>query len=335
MKTPIAALLLSMGLISTAVAQEEAVKLGTLAPDGSPWHTILRDLMEDWKKATDGKLKAKIFAGGTIGDEPDMVRKMRIGQINAAALTGVGLAEIAPEIMAIQLPRLLTNYEELDAVLEKMKPEFEALLLKKDFVVLNWGDAGWVHFFAKMPLVKFEDLKGAKLMVWSASDGEMQGWKDTGASPVALPVPEALTGLNSGLINSFATTPLAALSMQWFGLAKNMSDMNWAPLIGATVITKKRWEKFDDAAKGKLLVAAKASGERFKRETRKFNEDAIDQMKKNGLVVHVVDEAGLKEWDKQARIAWPKLMGNTIPKEIVTRLEAAREEFRAAKNPGK
>jgi TRAP-type C4-dicarboxylate transport system substrate-binding protein len=335
MKKLVASLLLSIGLISTAAAQDEPIKLGTLAPEDSPWHKILRDLMEDWKKASGGKQKIKIYPGGILGDEPDMVRKMRIDQLQVAALTGVGLAEIAPEIMAIQLPRLLTTYEELDAVLEKMKPEFEGLLLKKGFVVLNWGDAGWVHFFAKKPLVKFGDLKGAKLMVWSASDGEMQGWKDTGASPVALSANDALTSLNSGLIDSFATTPLAALSLQWFGLAKNMSDMNWAPLIGATVITKKRWDKVDDALKVKFLAAAAVSGERFKKETRKFNDDAVDQMKKNGLAVHVVDEEGLQEWNKQARIAWPKLMGTSIPKDLVARIEAACDEFRAAKNKGK
>src|SRR5262245_51895814 len=261
--------MITLILTLAALTQDTQVKLGTLAPEGSPWHSILQDMGADWKKSLDGKLKFQIYPGGVAGDEPDMVRKMRVGQLHAAALTGVGLAEIAPEIMTIQLPMLLRTDEELDFVRDRIAPQFEAILLKKGFVVLNWGEAGWVHFFGQTPIVRVADLGKVKFMVWNSTDEVMAAWNDVGAHPINLPVPEMHGALKSGLINSFSTTPLAALSFQWFGQAKEMSDMKWAPLIGATVITDKQWKTIPEGAKAALLKSAQEAGLKFRKETRK------------------------------------------------------------------
>ena len=323
--------LLTCALLALAPAQDQTVKLGTLAPEGSPWHGIIRDMAEDWKKESGGKVSFRIFAGGVLGDEPDMVRKMRIGQLHAAALTGVGLAEIAPEIMGIQLPMLVRNYAELDYVMERIAPRFEAALKAKGFVVLNWGDAGWVHFFTQKPVTTLEELKTQKLFVWSTSAADAGVWKDAGVQPVSMPSTEILVGLKSGLINAFSTTPLAALSFQWFGLAKNMTDLPWAPLIGATVISAKKWDSIPEAQRPQLIEAAKKSGARMKTEARKLGDEAVKVMKDNGLVVHAVPPAVVAEWEKQAKAAWPKVMGTTIPADLLAEIEKHLAEFRAKK----
>ena len=327
MRTLLGALLVA-GMLP---AQDQSVKLGTLAPEGSPWHGIIRDMADDWKKASGGKVAFRIFPGGVLGDEPDMVRKMRIGQLHAAALTGVGLSEIAPEIMGVQLPMLVRTYDELDYVMERITPRFEAALKAKGFVVLNWGDAGWVHFFTQQPVSTIEQLRTQKLFVWSTSTADAAVWKDAGVQPVALASTEILTGLKSGLINAFSTTPLAALSFQWFGVAKNMTELPWAPLIGATVITAKKWESLPEAQRPALVEAARKSGARLKTETRKLGEEAVKVMKDNGLVVHPVAAGALAEWERQARAAWPKVMGSTIPADLLAEIEKHLAEFRARK----
>jgi len=320
---------------AAAQAQDVQIKLGTLAPEGSPWHSIIRDMSEEWKTSLGVKLKLQIFAGGVAGDEPDMVRKMRVGQLHAAALTGVGLAEIAPEIMVLQLPLLIRNDEELDYIREKLAPDMEARLLKQGFVVVNWGEAGWVHFFGQVPVVSMDDLNKVKLMVWSGNAGELAGWKNVGANPVPLPATDIHAGLKSGLITAFATTPLAALSFQWFGSAPQMSDMNWAPLIGATVMTEKQWNAIPEASRPALLKSGEKAGALFRSETRKRSAEAVEAMKKIRLTVHQASPEDVALWEKQARVAWPKLMGKSYPPELVAKIEAHLAEFRARKTEGK
>jgi TRAP-type C4-dicarboxylate transport system substrate-binding protein len=327
--------MMTLILTLAALAQDTQVKLGTLAPEGSPWHTIIQNMGADWKKALDGKLKFQVYPGGVAGDEPDMVRKMRVGQLHAAALTGVGLAEIAPEIMTIQLPLLLRNDEELDFVRDRIAPQFEAILLKKGFVVLNWGEAGWVHFFAQKPVVQLADLAKVKLAVWGGNAGELAAWKNVGANPVPIAAPDIHSALKTGLVTALSTTPLAALSFQWFGQAKEMSDMKWAPLIGATVITQKQWNLIPENAKPALLQSAQKAGTDFRAQTRKQSNVAITEMQKLGLTVHAASPEVVAVWEKQARIAWPALMGAAYPPQLVAQIEALRDQFRIQNNPGK
>ncbi len=335
MKHALLVLVTLAALGAAAQAQDVQIKLGTLAPEGSPWHSILRDMSEEWKTVLGGKLRFRIYPGGVAGDEPDMVRKMRVGELHAAALTGVGLSEIAPEIMVLQLPLLIRSDEELDYVREKMAPEMEARLLMKGFVVVNWGEAGWVHFFGQVPVVSLDDLQKVKLMVWSGNSGELAAWKNVGANPVPLPATEMHAGLKSGLITAFATTPLAALSFQWFGSAPEMSDMRWAPLIGATVVTQKQWNALPEASRPALLLSGGKAGALFRTETRKRSVEAVDAMKNIRLTVHHASPEDVARWEKQARLAWPKLMGKAYPPELVATIEAHLAEFRARKAEGK
>jgi TRAP-type C4-dicarboxylate transport system substrate-binding protein len=138
---------------------QQVIKLGTIAPEGTPWLDAIRDMGEQWKAATDGKIEFRIYPGGVVGDDPDMVRKMRIGQLQAAALSNTGLYDIAHEMQALQMPMMIQSYEELDYVRDRIAPKLEKILEGKGFKVLNWGDAGWVHFFAQQPILRPDDLK--------------------------------------------------------------------------------------------------------------------------------------------------------------------------------
>src|SRR5262245_55592604 len=161
-------------------AAAEVIKLGTLAPEGSPWYDALRDIGAAWKTESEGRIDLIIYPGGVAGDEPDMIRKMRIGQLQAAALTGAGLHMIVPDVLALQMPMMLRSYAELDAVREHVGPQLERLLEAQGFKVLNWGDAGWVRFFTKKPVVSPEDLKSQKLFVWEGDPVEFEAWKACG-----------------------------------------------------------------------------------------------------------------------------------------------------------
>ena len=329
-RTIFTALTLFAFLLGASPASALTIKLGTLAPEGSPWYNIIRDMAQAWKEGTNGKIKVRIYPGGVAGDDPDMVRKMRIGQLHAAVLSAAGLYDIAPETQALQMPMMLASYEELDYVMDRLAPKFEAMLEAKGFKVLSWGDAGWVHFFAQKPVVRPEDLKPLRLFVWSGDTLYVEAWKDAGYRPVPLASTEIHSALQSGLINAFPATPIAALSFQWFGLAKHMTDLKWAPLIGATVISTRKWRRIPDDIKLLLVESAREAGARIRWETRKVGNEAVTVMKKHGLVVHHVPSDVVRDWERSARAGYPKIVGKVVPLALVAEVERLRNEYRAS-----
>jgi TRAP-type C4-dicarboxylate transport system substrate-binding protein len=319
--------LILVGAINLASAQE--VKLGTLAPEGSPWHEVIRDLSVAWNEASNGKLTVRIYPGGIIGDESDMVRKMKVGQLHAAALTGQGLSQIAPEIQALQMPMMFRSEKELDCARDRVGPKLEAILEAKGFKVLTWGSAGWVHIFSQVPVIHPDDLKPLKIFVWSGDTTIIEAYKMMGYKPVPLAATEILTALQSGLIQAFSTTPVAALSFQWFGLARNMADVKWAPLVGAIVITKKKWLGIPDDVKSRLLDLAREAGARLRGQMPQLETAAIAAMKKYGLVVNHVPTETIDDWERIARLGSSEIVGSVVPPDIVAEVERVRDECRA------
>jgi TRAP-type C4-dicarboxylate transport system substrate-binding protein len=313
-----------------AQAVPPVIKLGTGAPDGSSWHQILKTMGEKWKQAPGGGVTLRIYAGGVLGDEPDMVRKMRVGQIHAAALTAVGMTDIDPAVAALLIPMMFRSYEELDHVREKIRPMLEKRLDEKGFKVLNWGDAGWVMFFAKEAFTRPDDLRKMKLFAWAGDNKAVDLWKELGFHPVALASTDILPGLQTGLINAFDTTPLLALSSQWFGLAPHMLDLKWAPLVGATIITKKAFDSIPDAAREAVLAAAVEAGERFRGEIRDSDARAIEAMKKHGLIVHAVGPEIESEWLRSVENAYPKIRGTIVPADMFDEVRRLRDAYRAS-----
>ena len=315
---------------ASTAASARTIKLGTLAPEGSVWHETIRDMAEAWKAAPGADISVVIYAGGVIGDEADMIRKMRIGQLHAAALTGTGLAKIAPEIQALQMPMMFRSDAELDYVRQRLGPRLEAILEAKGFKLLTWGDAGWVHVFAQRPVVYPDDLKPLKLFTWAGDTATLEAWQKAGFRPVPLAATDIHTALQSGLINAFTTTPIAALSFQWFGLAKHMTDLKWAPLIGAIVISTRTWRALPDEAKPHLLGAARAAGARLKQAVPKLGAEAVEVMKKHGLVVHQVPDDAAAAWERGARAGYASLMDVVVPAEMVAEVERLRDAYRAS-----
>jgi TRAP-type C4-dicarboxylate transport system substrate-binding protein len=309
-------------------ATAATIKLGTLAPEGSPWYNIIRDMAEAWEEGTGGEIQFRIYPGGVAGDDPDMVRKMRIGQLDAAILSGTGLYDIAPEVQALMMPMMLASYEEFDFVLTEIAPQLETILETNGFKVLNWGDAGWVNFFTQTQVVSPDDLRPLRLFSWAGYDAYNEAWKDAGFQPVPLSATEIHTGLQSGLINAVSGTPIAALSFQWFALANHMTDINWAPLIGATVISTSKWRSIPEDLKPVLIQAAGDAGARIREETRRLSDDAVEVMKEHGLVVHHVPPDIVTQWENVARSAYPKIVGDGVPASLVAQVERLRDEYR-------
>ena len=328
--TKLATMAAAMLVAAITSAAAQSVKLGSLAPLGSPWHTTARDIAESWKTASNGKIDVRIYAGGVAGDDLDIVRKMRIGQLQMGALTGVGLSSIVPEVGALQLPMLLTDEGELNYVRDRLSPEIEALLEARGFKLLTWVDVGWVQFFTSRPVRHPEDLKSEKLWFWTGDDtAYLEGWKAGGYNPIPLPATDILTGLQSGLITAFSSTPLAALSYQWFPKANHMTDLKWAPFVGALVITTRSWNELPEALRPVLLDSARRAGERAQGLVDALNADAVKTMQQRGLVVEPVSPEFAAVWaERVTTLAYPKVVGPAVPPEMFGKVQRLREEYR-------
>ncbi len=315
--------------VSPVLAQRVLIKMGTIAPEGSPWHQILQQMGQDWRNISGGALTLRIYAGGVLGDEPDMIQKMRIGQLQAVALSGSGLSRLAPAVACLQIPMMLKSYAELDYVRDRIAPRLEHEIGQKGYIVLNWGDAGWVHFFTKTPARKLDDIRRMKLFTMAGDAEALELYESAGFHPVPLATTDMLPALQTGLIDAFDVPPLLALLNQWFGVANYMIDVRWAPLVGATVVSKQTWERIPESIRPKVFSAARNAGDRLRGEIRKMGDDAVEAMKKRGLNVVTLDESILAEWRREVEEAYPKLRGRLVEAELFDEVRRLRDEFRA------
>src|SRR5580692_3771604 len=327
-------LALSCFLLSFSLpAQTTIIRLGTLVPKGSRWHEILQQMGEEWKKASGGKIELKIYPGGEQGDEPEMVQKLRIKKLQAVALSGAGLSGIDPDVAALQIPMMLSSYEELDYVRDHISDRLEKGLAQRGFIVLNWGDAGWVHFFTKQPASRPAEIRRMKLCVLQGDNSTFELYKINGFQPVSLAATDILTGLQTGLIEAFQAPPLLALSNQWFGGAKNMLDVQFAQLVGATVITKEVWDKIPPPVQKDMMQSARAAGVSLREEIRKAEASSIPLMQQFGLNVVHADPKAVAEWRQLSEAIWPKLRGTMVPADLFDEVKRLRDEYRKA-HPG-
>lgn len=325
--TALIAIVLACGSVPAFAAQ--TIKLGTLAPEGSVWYLALQDMAAAWEEISDGKIKVRIYPGGIAGDDADMVRKMRIGQLHASALTGQGLSQIVSDLGVFQTPMLLRSDAELDYVRDRVAPKLEARLAEKGFKVLYWSEVGWVYLYSKKPVVSPADLKPLKLWVWSGDAVWAESLKDSGYHPVPLPATDIHMGLQSGLIDAFTTAPVAALSFQWFGQAPHMTHLKWAPLTAAMVVSNDAWEKIPDELKPELIKAARKASDAAQIDIRSFEAGAISTMQTHGLNLHEVPPEIEADWQAEAEEGYKKIVGRSVPREIFEEVLALRNEFRA------
>ena len=306
------------------------IKVGTLAPAGTAWHDALQEVGAKWKKASGGQITFTIF-DGTQGDEADMIRKMRGGSLQMGAFTTVGLETIAKDLSALWIPLLFQNYDELDYVRGKIDGRMEKALADRGFVVLNWGDAGWVKYFGVKPIPNLKALQALKLFVWSGSSEAEEMYKDAGFKIEPAATTDILMYLRRGRIEAFPAPATLALANQWFGLALNMMDIKFAPVVGATIITKAAWDKIDPKLRPTLLTLARETGAKYTPRIRGLEADAIATMVKHGLQIQTLTPQAEQEWQQTAAKFYQKIRGTIVPADLFDEVRRLVMEYRAQK----
>ncbi|MDE1543811.1 TRAP transporter substrate-binding protein DctP [Dechloromonas agitata] len=325
-----AALLLAGILATSALAADKQLRIGTLATKNSLYHRQLMELGEAWRTAQGGNAKYLVYPDGSQGGETDMVRRMRIGQLQGGLLSVVGLREIEPSIAALQnMPLMFRNWEEVDYVREKMRPAMEKKFLDKGFVVLAWGDAGWVRFFSKEPAVRPDDFKKMKFFAWGSEVEQQEIMKSLGYTPVPLETGDILPAIQTGMINAVPSTPYFALATQIYTTASNMLELNWAPIVGALIITKKAWDELTPEGQAAVREAGAKAGVQLRAKARQEVDDAVDAMKKRGLKVNKPNAEQMQEWNRLADNLYPRVRGKMVPADTFDEVVGHLKAFRA------
>ncbi len=279
----------------------------------------------DWSQATGGRVALTVFGGGSQGDEPTVLRKMRVDALQAASLTVVGLGTIDAAFNVFDVPFFFESYDELNEVTDKLTPEISKRVESKGFVLLNWGHGGWTQVFTKKPVRTVDDLKKIKLYTSAGNDRMVQWFKANGFEPRAMAMTDIMTGLTTGMVEGVPTTPLAALLFQWYRQTPNMLNIGLAPVIGATVISRKAWNAVPEADRPKLRAAAVAVQKRLQDDVPKQDTAAVTEMVKRGLIV---TEASGPEWRKEMDGLAKTMRGEMVPPDIFDLAVKARDAYR-------
>jgi TRAP-type C4-dicarboxylate transport system substrate-binding protein len=335
-KKTIAALGLLALVISVSAASPAArpaagavvIKIGSIAPSRSPWDKALEKMATDWERISNGAVQVKIYPGGIAGGEQDMIRKMRLGNLQGGVFSTMGLAKVDHSLTVLCIPFLFHSRDEFNAVFDRMKPTFEKTLEEKGFKTILWTLAGWINFFTKTPIVNPDDLKNLKVSVTADFPEIEQVWKKMGYEVVTGDSNNLMIQLQSGAATAAYLPALVAGSGQFFALVPHMLSPSLAPLVGGLLLSDKAWAAIPADLHQPFLDAVALAARGLYDETMGLEADAVKMMKDNGLIVHDPPAAALAKWREAAGRAVEGLLGPVFSKEIYDQIVGYIQEYR-------
>ncbi len=291
------AFLLLSSLLLLKLEAQTTVKLATIIPIDSKWDEYLHQMADDWEKITDGQVKITVYSGAIQGEEAEVIRKIRIGQLDAAVLTPLGMNEISSETFIFSIPFLFKNEDEVDYVTSRMGNTFDDIFEKKGFVILGWAQSGWVNLFSKDPIREPSDLRGKKV-AWSTGGQKLTPiWKTTGVSLVDVSTSNALLSIQSGLVDTFILPSLLGAQSQVFTMLPYLNTMQISPLVGSFIISRRMWSRIPKEYHKRLLASIEKTKENFYKEFKQLDKEALDIMVNLGNVtVTSPDEQMFERW---------------------------------------
>ena len=312
-----------------AKAQVE-IKLATLAPEGSTWMKAMHKIDDDVRARTANRVGFKFFPGGVQGDEKDVIRKMRNGQVHGAAFTGFGLGSIVPETRVLELPFMFDNLDELDHVRSQTSGYYEKAFDEKGYTVLGWTDVGFVYLFTRNPVRAPADMAAQKWWIWSGDQLAEIFYKAFKIAPIPLAAPDVLTSLQTGVVDAVYAPPLGCVALQWYSRVKYMSDVPVTHGISAVVVTKKSLAGVSDADLAIVKEVSLKHLADLTAKTRVQNNEAIAEIKKEGVQVVAPDPAARKEFTERGRAAWSDGVGTLYSQELLDRVKKMLVDYRAS-----
>jgi len=310
----------------TLISKPIIIKLATLAPEGTEYYNLLLEMGQRWQEETNGEIILRIYPNGVVGRESDTIRKMRIGQIQASAMSSIGLADLTDQIQAFTIPMVFKDYDDVEKVKEVMFDDISNGLSESGFKLLFLVDIGWVYWFSANEIAVPEDLRNAKIYTTAGDYVTVELFKRFGFNAIPVSETDILISLQTGMINSMQTVPILSLSSGWFALMPNMLDLKWAVFIGAVIIDERVWSKIRPEHQKVMMEVAQEIGKKYQENGRKTDAQAIEMMKKYGMKVKTPTDEELKIWEDFKEEIIPDVIDAYVPKEVYDKVISAIDE---------
>jgi TRAP-type C4-dicarboxylate transport system substrate-binding protein len=281
-----AVLFLALSVIPAQAKRHKYLfKVASLAPDGSVWAKRFRDFTKEVTEKTGGEIGFKIYAGGVMGDARAMYRKMRIGQLNGGGFTMTGIGEVVPDFRVLGVPFLFNSYDEVDYVKERLLPRLGKEFDKKGLVLLAVSEVGFIYTMSTTPITTLAELKKSKAWAPEGDPVSMVLLETVGVTPIPLSIPDVLTSLQTGLINTAFNSFYGSIVLQWFTRISYITDIPFAYAYGAFILDKKTFSKLPPQYAELMKTAARRHFAKLLDDTRKSNEEALKVLQENGITL--------------------------------------------------
>jgi TRAP-type transport system periplasmic protein len=284
-------------IVSPLFAQQKVtIRLASLVPENTAWGAGINRIAAEWSKITNGEVEVIVFHNGTAGNEGEVLRKLKINQIQAAVFTSMGVSAIMPEVMSVSYPFLIRNDNELTAVMQKIKPQLDTKIQQNGYVTLAWACAGWIKIFSKTPVFTPDDLKKIKLAAPPEDQQMLQAFRLMGYQIVPVGLTDCLVSLRSGMIDAVYLSPVYAAGNQIFGVAGNMTNANLAPFMGGIFMNNTAWRRIPEKYKPQLLEVCKKLEKEIESSISGIETETTSTMIKYGLKVNNPSPQQLQAW---------------------------------------
>lgn len=323
----------AFALCALASAQTVNLKMASQAPESSPIGQGLSKLSAEWSKATGGKVKLRVYHGGSLGDEESFRQKMNTGLLDAGVFTSQGVAAVVPDIMSFSAPSLFADQEEFDYAFSRLGPELERKLEENGFVSLGMEPMGWVRMFSRSPVAVPDDLRRQKLGINPYDSALIQFFKLLGMNVVTVQPTLLLQKMQAKSVDAFYTSPVY-FSYQWSsysGVISSMTDVRLAPFMGCMLIRRQSWERIPEAQRKTLLGVTATVAAEIEAEMMAKEGAIISDLAAHGLNVVRPNERQAAEWQKVFSEALAKDSLGLFPQQMVAKIRSVIAEYRAGK----
>jgi len=325
----IASTFLSTVLFS-ATAQAVTLKLATLSPDGSVWMNKLREGAKEVKKRTSGRVKFKFYPGGVMGDSNAVLRKIRIGQLHGSALTGGALTRFYKDSQVYSLVMKYKTSEEIKYVRENLDATIQQGLKKGGFTTFGFAEAGFAYIMSsKNPVDSVESLRQQKAWIPANDEAALEAISAFGVSPIPLPLGDVLAGLQTGLIDTIAASPIGALALQWYTQIKYLTELPVLYSYGVLAISNKAYKKIKAADQKVVNEVMSKVFKELNTINKKDNKSALAALKNQGVKFIKPTTAQVKEWLAYAKKSQQRLIdAGRVSQAIVTKADGLLKKFK-------
>ncbi|MFQ5601098.1 MAG: TRAP transporter substrate-binding protein DctP [Candidatus Krumholzibacteriia bacterium] len=313
-----------------AAKPKHQLKLATVAPEGSTWMKVMREIDAEVRRTTDNAVGFKVYPGGVQGDERVVLRKTRAGQLHGGGLTGLGLGLIATEVRVVELPFLFDSYEQIDLAYERIGERLESYLEDAGYTLLGWAEVGFVYLFSKQPIAAQADLRSAKMWLWEGDPLAAAFYRSADVVPVPLAVTDVMTSLQTRLIDAVYSSPLACLALQWFTRVSYFTDVPLTFGSGAVVVSNESFERIPEEHRETVLRICRERFRKLVERTRAQNEEALLEIEKQGVRRVSVPPQELERFRAVGVRVWKEQAGELYPQELLDEVLAATRGVSAA-----